>query len=35
MRLVPVIAVLLYTADRFCRGLAVAFLMLAGDFVPR
>lgn len=28
------IALLLYTANRFGSGLAVAFLMLAGDFVP-
>ena len=31
---VGLIALLLYTAERFGSGLAVAFLMLAGDFVP-
>jgi MFS family permease len=31
---VGLIALLLYTAQRFGSGLAVAFLMLAGDFVP-
>jgi MFS family permease len=31
---VGLIALLLYTAERYGSGLAVAFLMLAGDFVP-
>ena len=31
---VGLIALLLYTAERFHSGLAVGFLMLAGDFVP-
>jgi MFS family permease len=31
---IGLIALLLYTAERFGSGLAVAFLMLAGDFVP-
>jgi MFS family permease len=31
---IGLLALLLYTAERFGSGLAVAFLMLAGDFVP-